>query len=156
MYSSLNNGRRSRRTTLKARGPLPPLRRAGLPLLLLAVLLGAPGTAAVRAGERAPGDVGRKTAPPTEGRFERWEVGSVRVEEDRLILDDQSFVVTPRSRCHDEKGRRVALRKLPSAGIFTVRFVTRPRDEEHPEGARTKVLLELQVLQPPTQRRGNP
>jgi len=85
-----------------------------------------------------------------------WVVESVRVDEDRLLMDDEAFLITPRALCYDHAGRRISPAQLPTRGIFDVRYVVRSADERYPQGAKTKVLLELRLLTKPARQGVSP
>jgi len=136
------------------RGPRDSLARASWTastLLLACLLWAAPSpTRAEGPSTRAP----EPRAAPSTHRLENLAVDSVRIEENFLLLDDQRYVVTPRSRCMNGRGKRVGWDQLPKSGTFDVRYQTRRTDEESPYSSRDRILLEIRELSPPKQEKG--
>ncbi len=88
-----------------------------------------------------------------------WEnvvLDSVRLDENHLFLNDQVFLITPRARCYDEKDRLISVKKLPAQGTVNLRFVTRPKNEQYPQGGKKKILLEIRVLANSTKKGSSP
>jgi len=95
---------------------------------------------------------------PAVGREERTFtalVETIQVHENYLLLDDERYLLTNKAECFNEWGRRISVRKLPRTGTLEIRYEKRPRTEEHPQGSREKILLELRIRSTPSEKGNN-
>ncbi len=139
----------------RRRLPCTPPFGKGFPaaLLILSLLL-IPGRQAVRAGEK---DGMPSERASREHRFdatgtdqsEEILVDMLQIDEDRLLLNGEAFVMKPETRIEDTEGRRISLDQIPSGAKIEVRYRTGPGLEGSGCARSEKLLLRIRLLEEP-------
>jgi hypothetical protein len=73
-------------------------------------------------------------------------VQSLKVEEGRLYVNDEPFLVTHRTSIVDERGHRLRLGTLWVGWLVELRYRTDQESELRPYGPEQKVLVQMRVL----------
>jgi len=124
-------GRRGRQWCLEA---------AAIAALLCSILF-------FRSAVADSGDRARETSESArqQTKVRDLAVERVRAEEDLLIINDQTYVLTPASRIVDARGKRLSREGLSEGDLVDLIYHQGKKTEIMPYGPTERVLLEVRV-----------
>jgi hypothetical protein len=76
-------------------------------------------------------------------------VSSLRVQEDRLFVNGEPFILKRQTRFEDERGVRIGLQDIPLGAGIELEYQTGSDREESGYGPEAKILTRIRIVQPP-------